>query len=169
MVALQIMIIEPIEQNIEGSRKFAEQVESIREKNNSQVWFFDFGPDGDELKFLANIPQEKRFIPQFISTSLPQEATPVDKNYVEANTLKQYIKRILMDIFPDKYKGFPEIEPRYLCYGIGKIETLPNKIIYISKAKNFESKIPKELKQNLEVIVSGKMGHQKCVAFKKKG
>jgi hypothetical protein len=171
MTILQIMIIEPIEQNVEGARKFAAEVENIREKNNSQVWFFDFGPDGDELKFLANIPQEKRFTPQFINTALPPEAIPTDKNkcnYTETNALKLHTKKILADLFPDESESFSKIEPRYLCYGTGKIKTLPKETIYISKAKNFENRIVKKLQQNVEIIVSGKMGHQKCVAFRKK-
>ncbi len=171
MTILQIMIIDPIEQNVEGARKFAVEVERIREKNRSQICFFDVGPDGDELKFLANIPQEKRFIPQFINSSLPSEATPGERNecdYTEANALKLYTKKMLMGLFPDKDESFPKIEPRYLCYGTGKIKTLPKETIYISKAKNFENRIMKELRQDVEIIVSGKMGHQKCVAFKKK-
>lgn len=170
MIILQIMIIEPIEQNVEGSRKFVTEVENIREKTNSQVWFFDFGPDGDELKFLANTPQEKRFIPQFINTSLQPEAAPNGKNessYIEPNSLKRYTKKILIDLFPDQGTIFSKIEPRYLSYGIGKIKTLPKETIYISKIKNFENNISKKLQQNLEIIASGKMGHQKCVAFRK--
>ena len=171
MVVLHTTIVEPIEQYVEGARKLATEVESIREKNGSQVWFFDFGPDGDELKFLANISQEKRFIPQFINTSLPHEAIPPDKNkctYTESSILKQYITKALADLFPDKGENFPKIRPRYLCYGIDKMKTLPKETIYISKANNFENKIVKELQQNMEIIASGKMGHQKCVAFRKK-
>lgn len=171
MVCLQIMILEPIEQSVEGASKFATEIENIREKNKSQVWFFEFGPDGDELKFLVNIPLEKRFIPQFIDSSLAPETTPADKkelNYTKQNILKQYVTRMVIGLFPDKDENFSKIEPKYLCYGIGQIKTLQEETIYISKTKNFKNRIPKELRQNLEIIASGKMGHQKCIAFKKK-
>lgn len=170
MTVLQIIIVEPIEQHVEGARKFVTEVENIREKSKSQIWFFDCGPDGDELKFLVNIPQEKRFIPQFINTSLSHEAIPAKNKctYTKPCILQQYTSKALADLLPNKGENFPKIEPRYLCYGIDKIKTLPKETIYISKTKNFKNKIAKELQQNMEIIISGKMGHQKCVAFRKK-
>ena len=171
MTLLQIEVLEPIEQGAEGASNFVFKVENIREKNNSQIWFFELGPDGDELKFLVNIPKEKRFIPHFIDSSLLPKTTPTSKeeqSHVEVNALKQYIAKMLMTLFHDKNENFQKIEPRYLCYGLDVFKTLPKETIYISKVKNFENKMPKELQQNLEIIATGKMGHQKCIAFQKK-
>lgn len=123
MVTVQILVVEHINQKIEDSVNFVQKVETIREKNNASVWFFDFGPDGDELKYLVNIPSGKRFIPKFINPYI-NGINIVKTTPVKPHDYKQSILDAIVDYFPKAEIKFPKIEPRYDTYGLGVFKTL---------------------------------------------
>lgn len=167
MVAVQILLVEPINQRTEGSKDFVKKVEALREKDKSAIWFFDFGPDGDEMKYLVNIPEDKRFIPNFINpfvTNIAIEA-PAHNRAVD---YKQQIVDSVIKIFPETKNKFPQIEPRYSVFGLGVFKTLPDNTLYICQKKDFERRLSPEMKSQFEIVLSGQMGHMVCIAFRKK-
>lgn len=165
MISIQALLVDPINQRAEGSKEFVQKVEALSAKDNSDIWFFDFGPDGDEMKYLVNITEDKRFIPNFINLFVAGLDMPVPS---KVRDYKHDIVDAIIKIFPETIKKFPQIEPRYNIYGLGVFETLPADVIYICQNKDFERRLSPEMKSKFEIILSGQMGHMKCIAFRKK-
>jgi 4-amino-4-deoxy-L-arabinose transferase-like glycosyltransferase len=175
LTLLRLMTIEPIEQYLEGSRKFVAEVEKVRQDN--KVYFFNFGPDGDELKYQVNLGPDKMFVSEYIMAhgKYVQKAKPFARPAVKATPLKytesqRKILDFLLKIFPPK-KGvkFPKINPRFVLYqDYDKLLCLPEGTIFITREKRFKRNIPDELKPKFEIVVKGKMGHKECVAFRLK-
>lgn len=167
MIVVQVLLVDPINQRAEGSKDFVSKVEALREKNNSAIWFFDFGPDGDEMKYLVNIPKDKRFIPNFIDPFVANISVdaPIQNRVAD---YKQNIVDAVIKMFPETTKKFPRIEPRYNVFGFGVFKTLPDNTIYICQNKDFERRLSPEMRSQFEIVLSGQMGHMKCIAFRKK-
>jgi len=45
---------------------------------------------------------------------------------------------------------------------------LPPETIFITRKSRYEGYLPEEMKAEYEIIARGKMGHKKCVAFRRK-
>ncbi len=162
MAVINILILEPIDQYRESSRQFIADVETVRQ-DKTQICFFKLGPDGDELKYLINIPLEKRFIGRYF---FPAYKPPVTEPAPAG--LKSAVFKALLRACPEDKKSYPPIMPRCVMSGCDEMLTMPDSSIYITRAKYYEKDFPAELKPLYEIIVSGKMGHQQCVAFRKK-
>ncbi len=165
LAVIRILILEPIDQYNESSREFIAKVETVRQ-DKVQLGYFKLGPDGDELKYLINIPVEKRFIGQyFFPPAKPKPKSDEPKPFID---LKKIAAEAILRFCPEDKKAYPPIEPRYFRYGCDKMLTMPDNTIYITREEYYEKNFPAELKPQYEIIVSGRMGHQQCVAFRKK-
>lgn len=175
MMILHIMVIGPIEEYMEGSRKFIADVENIRK--DKPVFFFNLGPDGDELKYLVNLPPERMFIPEFIfpqSEYIPKEkyesAAPINDQPNKLKGLKGKIIDKLLDILPyEKTKTFPPLHPAYICYpNYDNLFCSPRGSVFITSKRKFKRDIPDTLKVKIEIVAEGNLGHRPCIAFRMK-
>ena len=165
LAVIKILILEPIDESYQSAREFIANVETVRQ-DKAQACFFKLGPDGDELKYLINIPVEKRFIGQYF---FPYYKPAPEKDTQKASAgLKSAIFAAILRACPEDKKVYSPIEPRYVISGCDKMLTMPDSTIYITRKRYYENDLPEELKPLYEIIVSGKMGHQQCVAFRKK-
>lgn len=163
LAVIKILILEPIDQYYESSREFVAAVETVRQ-DKTQICYFNLGTDGDELKYLINIPLEKRFIGRYFYSAY----TPAAQPEKPPQNLKTAVFEKIMSLCPEDKKTYPKIEPRYIRSGCDKMLTMPDSTIYLTRAEYYEKTFPAELKPLYEIIVSGKMGHQQFVAFRKK-
>jgi 4-amino-4-deoxy-L-arabinose transferase-like glycosyltransferase len=166
LAVIKILILEPIDQSCESARKFIADVETARQ-DKAQVCFFKLGPDGDELKYLINVPLEKRFIGRYFFPSYTPPET-VSNTKIPSADLKSSVFEAILRLCPEDKKTYPPINPRYAISGCDKMPAMPDNTIYITRTRYYEKDFPEELKPLYEIIVSGKMGHQQCAAFRKK-
>ncbi|MFA7232048.1 MAG: glycosyltransferase family 39 protein [Victivallaceae bacterium] len=71
-LVLRLMIIEPVEQYLEGARKFVSNVERIR-TNDLPVCFLGIGPDNEDVRYMVNVDRKKSFMPVFLNLNQPEE------------------------------------------------------------------------------------------------
>ncbi len=167
LAVIKILVLEPIDQSYQSARKFIADVETVRQAK-TQVCFFKLGPDGDELKYLVNIPFEKRFIGQYFVPHCKSESKAETIPQKTSTDLKGAAFEKILRMCPEDKIAYPSIEPRYNTHGCDKMLAMPVSTIYITRAKYYEKDFPEELKPQYEIIVAGKMGHQQCVAFRRK-
>ncbi len=165
LAVTKILILEPIDRDSESAREFIAAVETVRQ-DQAQVCFFKLGPDGDELKYLINIPIEKRFVGRYFFPSYKPVYESKLKN--PSTDLKSAVFEAILRACPEDKKAYPPIEPRYVISECDKMADMPASTIYITRKDYYDEKFPAELKPLYEIIVSGRMGHQQCVAFRKK-
>ena len=165
---IRILILEPIDQSSQTARKFVNEVEMLRQ-DKTKVCFFNMGPDGDEWKYMINIPLKKRFIGEYFFTFI--EAAPVKETSGKTSKtaeLKQDALKTLINMCPEDKRVYPAIRPLIVRSDCDKMLTMPDDTIYLTRADYYEKRLPEKLKPMYEVVISGKMGHQQCVAFRKK-
>ncbi|MCP3967948.1 MAG: hypothetical protein GY750_19260 [Lentisphaerae bacterium] len=80
-LVVKVMVVEPIEQYLESSRAFVAKIETLR-KGNDKVCFFELGPDGEELKYLVNIPESKHFMPVYANLGKPEKLLTLPKDMI---------------------------------------------------------------------------------------
>jgi len=92
---LNISFIEPLQRGLESSSKFVSVVETVRDKNNNPIVFYDLGPDGDDLNFI--VMMKKPVVPIFITE--PSEMPTYSKPYIILISDKNYRR------LPESYKA----------------------------------------------------------------
>lgn len=65
-LVLDLMLIEPIEINLDSARVFVNEIESMRAAQNAKLVFYKERPDGLPIKYLVNMNQEDN--PVFVET-----------------------------------------------------------------------------------------------------
>ena len=164
---IRILILEPIDQSSQTARKFVAEVETLRQ-DKAKVCFFNMGPDGDEWKYMINIPLERRFIGEYffpLADAAPAKQTAGTSKTAE---LKEDALKKLIDMFPEDKRAYPPNRPLVIRYDYAKMLTMPDDTIFLTRADYYEKRMPENMKPMYEVVIAGKMGHQECVAFRKK-
>jgi hypothetical protein len=170
-----VLIIPRIEQKMESSEAFVVATEQLR--GDGKICFFNVGTDGDDLKYLVNLPLSKRFIGKYIYVDFNQpkpQSTPeqnvTDKSTTPKSTserLVRYLAKSVMEILPSNNRNFPPINPRFnVSMGLDNFFAMPGDTVFITKKSTFD-KIPQNISAKFIVISTGKMGHQKYLAFRK--
>ena len=174
ILIIHITVIGPAEEYKEGASKFVQSVEQLRQGH--EVYFFNLGPDGDELKYLVNLAPRKRFIPKFIfpqheyraQTATKSTISPMRTAHPRNSSRKRHIMNWLSSLLPEQQQaGFPPLTPKYIIYhDYKKMLTLPCGTIFITRDKYYDRSFPVALKPLFEVVARGKLGHRHCVAFR---
>jgi hypothetical protein len=189
MATIFIMIIPRIEQKLESSSEFVAATEQVR--GDGKICFFNFGPDGDDLKYIINLPLSKRFVGEYLKVDFYQEKTKskaVEKQKPDSlerlasvsskaeekqksgslERLVAALSQAILDSLPPNSKQFPPIRPRFIILtGEAALAAMPANTVFITREKQFKN-MPESVISQFTVIATGKMGHQKCIAFKKK-
>ena len=158
MVVIRAMIVMPVENAGESSRQFVADAEQSR--RNARLHYYFLGPDGDELKYLVNLPAEKRFIGRYVIPPDPRQQ-PTDP---EAPASRGVLK--LIDYFPnDRQTVFL---PRYdIQDDIYALLQFPAEDCFLTRQERFDA-LPADLKKHFEVVAAGQLGHQDGVIFRRK-
>ena len=92
----------------------------------------------------------------------------VDNKPAPVTGAKRKLMDLLLGVLPyDENKVYPVLHPRYICYpDYDRMFTLPQGTLFITTEKKFKRYIPDELKEEFKIIVRGRMGHRKSVAFR---
>ncbi|MCF6177507.1 MAG: glycosyltransferase family 39 protein [Victivallaceae bacterium] len=173
IIILQITVISVMEEYKESSVKFVTAVEQLRQ--GKPLYFFKLGPDGEELKYLVNLPYGKMFIPEFIippgkygktaGTKLPVRAKK-QPSAILTWIRGEILAIVLNNVQEDRERTFPPFKPRYICYcDWDKLFSLPAGTVFITSKREFKRSITESLKIRLQIIATGKLGHKKCLAF----
>lgn len=64
LVLTNIMIIEPVRWELSQTKSFTSQVEPLRKSKQAELYFYQVGPDGDDVKYMINT--DLSFKPKFI-------------------------------------------------------------------------------------------------------
>lgn len=173
-----VLIVPRIEQKMESSEAFVVATEQLR--GDGKICFFNVGTDGDDLKYLVNLPLSKRFIGKYIyvdfnqpqpvpaqnatAKSIPEESAAKKS---ASERLVRYLAKSVMEILPPNNRNFQPINPRFnVSIGLNNFLAMPGNTVFITKKSTFD-KVPENIKAKFVVINTGKMGHQKYLAFRK--
>ncbi len=136
---LVTQIIVPFEARYQSSKQFVNS--SIPFITGKNVYFFRLGPDGDEHKFMVNLPREKRFRPRFI-------AGRIGDGYEERNMFDHCGGAEVIDSLGPESVFIARVD---------KLEPLaPDGDV-------------KKLEEKFEILNRGRMAGDDCVLFRKKG
>lgn len=103
IIAVQVVIIEPINQYLESSKALVAKTEEIR-PINTPVCFYGLGPDGDELRYLVNIDRSRTFTPVFVPYLHPEKLLSLSKKNMPIIAKESKIKFISPDIMKHLHK-----------------------------------------------------------------
>ncbi|MBN2643176.1 MAG: hypothetical protein JXR78_16095 [Victivallales bacterium] len=169
MITVRITL-DPVENHRENARDFSLKLDTLR--GNDQLYFYRLGPDGDELKYLVNIPPERRFTGKYFSatearvpTQAQQEQT-ITKPEEKDSGRKRLVDRILA-LLPERHADAP-LHPIFVFHG-GFHEMLeaPAGTIFLAREKHFRT-MPEKYREQFEELMTGSLGRRECVAFRRK-
>ena len=170
MAVAKIMIVEPVENFRETSREFAVKLDLLRGDN--EVRFYRFGPDSDELKYLVNIPPERRFTGKYIQDGTPALQPSVPAPFLPPESNRNFQQRLICGLlaqFPDSPSGcYRPIRPKFATeYGYEALLQAPEGTLFLTRKKRFEE-IPDSYRKQFEMVLSGSLGRNDCVVFRVK-
>ena len=161
-VVIHGYLVLPIESAVESSRAFSAEITKARE--GKQLVYYNFGPDGDELKYLLNLPLEERFIGEYVIIR-EEESQPEQS---EEQFLQTWVEKLIA-LFPeDIHTENPPLLPRYkIAEEYQALFEYPEDTFFLTREKYF-NRTPEAIRNAFDVVVKGDLGHQECLVFRRK-
>ena len=161
-VVIHGYLVLPIESAVESSRAFSAEITKARE--GKQLVYYNFGPDGDELKYLLNLPLEERFIGEYVIIR-EEESQPEQS---EEQFLQTWVEKLIA-LFPeDVHTENPPLLPRYkIAEEYQALFEYPEDTFFLTREKYF-NRTPEAIRNAFDVVVKGDLGHQECLVFRRK-